>query len=56
MILSRTLARILPSMMRMVFRSKIFVTLGAWPVIIDDFVAYGKIKVESGYGDKMMED
>jgi hypothetical protein len=28
--------------------------VGAWPVIIDEFVAYGKTKVESG--DKMMED
>ena len=29
-------------------------TIGAWPVIIDEFVAYGKAKVESA--DKMMED
>jgi len=29
---------------------------GAWPVIIDEFVAYGKEKVKCGYGDKMMED
>lgn len=28
--------------------------IGAWPVIIDEFVAYGKGKVESG--DKMQED
>jgi len=30
---------------------------GAWPVIIDDFVAYGKEKVKCGYdADNMMED
>jgi len=31
--------------------------LGAWPVIIDEFVAYGKEKVACGYdAEKMMED
>jgi DCN1-like protein 1/2 len=35
---------------------KALLTLGAWPVILDDFVAYGKEKVKCGYGDKMMED
>jgi hypothetical protein len=31
--------------------------VGAWPVIIDEFVAYGKEKVKCGYDvDKMMED
>lgn len=34
----------------------LYLTLGAWPVIIDEFVAYGKEKIGSGADNKMIED
>jgi hypothetical protein len=55
MISSKTLARILTVTMKMVHDLLNVLTTGAWPVIIDEFVAYGKEKAGGG-DERMAED
>ena len=56
MISFRTLELILINMMRMVVPWELVTDLGAWPVIIDEFVVFGKKKVKCLGEEKMMED
>lgn len=56
MISFRILELILVNMMRMVVPQQVVTDVGAWPVIIDEFVVFGKKKVECLGQDKMMED
>jgi hypothetical protein len=43
-------------MMRMVLPQELVTDVGAWPVILDEFVMFGKKKVKCLGEDNMMED